>query len=104
MTCALLTSKALISFITSPLPKQRVLIRSFVIYDIFAGKTLLLGIGEHCFTKKELKTLAFFFKYCNKFIINKQLRFDGNFFTIVKGFQYRPNRIYYLAKYHLILH
>ena len=40
------------SFITSLLPKQIVLIRSFVICDIFAGKILLFGIGEHCFAKK----------------------------------------------------
>ena len=39
--------------------RVRVSLILFVIYDIFAGKTLLLGIGEHCFAKKELKTLAF---------------------------------------------
>ena len=49
----------LISFLASLLPKQVVLIRPFVIYDIFAGKALLLRIGEHCFAKKELKRLAF---------------------------------------------
>ena len=47
------------SFITSILQKKKGLIRSFVIYDIFAGKTVLLGIDEHCFAKKELKILAF---------------------------------------------
>ena len=36
--CALLTSKVLISLLTSLLPKQRVLIRSFVIYDVFAAR------------------------------------------------------------------
>ena len=69
--CALLTSEALTSFITSLLQKQRVLIRSFVIHDIFAGKTLLLGIGEHYLAKKELKALAFSWKsVTNLLLIN----------------------------------
>ena len=59
------------SFITSLLPKQIVLIRSFVIYDIFAGKILLFGISEHCFAKKELKTVTFYWKsVTNLLIIN----------------------------------
>ena len=57
------------SFITSLLQKQRGLIRSFVIYDIFAGKTVLLGIDEHCFAKKELKILAFSWKSVTNVIL-----------------------------------
>ena len=72
--------KTLISFTTSLLPKQRVSKRSFVIYDIFAGKTVLLGIGEHRFTKKKKKKKA-------KKVLEKVL----------------TNSFYYLTKDHLIL-
>ena len=40
-------------------------------YYIFAGKTLLLGIDERYFAKKELKTLAFPWKsLVNLLLIN----------------------------------
>ena len=42
------------------------------------------------FCKKRVKNISFFLKICNKFIINKQRRYDRNLFTIVKSFQYRP--------------
>ena len=51
MTIALVTSKSLISFITSLLPTQR----EFE----YGPLSYMIGIGEHCFGKKELKTLAF---------------------------------------------
>ena len=67
----LITSKALISFITSLSPKQTVWVLSFVLHEIFGGKTLQLGIGEHCFEKRELKKFAFSWKsMTNLFIFN----------------------------------
>ena len=77
--CVLLTSEALISFLTSLLAKQIVLIRSFVIYDIFSGKTLLLGIGGHCFAKKELKTLPFSWNSVTNLLLIKNGGMIGTF-------------------------
>ena len=77
------------SFITSLLPKQIVLIRSFVIYDIFAGKILLLE-SVSIVLQKRVKNSNFLLKICNKFINNKQRKYGKSFFTIVKSFQYRP--------------
>ena len=81
MTIALVTSKSLISFITSLLPAQRVWIWSFVIYD-WNRRAL--------FWKKRVKNISFFLKIRDKFITNKQWRHDRKFCTIVKSFQYRP--------------
>ena len=84
--CALLTSKALMSFITSLLQKQRVLIRSFVIYNIFAGKILLRGSGEHCFAKLESKTLAFSWKSVTNLLLINNGGITGTFLPLHKVF------------------
>ena len=85
--CALLTSKALISFITSLLPKQSfdmVLCRIWY----FRRQDTTAWDQWALFCKKRVKN-SFFLKFRNKFTINKQWMYDRNFFTIVKGFQYR---------------